>query len=81
MATEHPPYSFCEPTGASGYGLWHIRKVTEAGQKVGGGIDTPSLCEHVKARDGWDLNVPMTLHHLTKNACKECLEAYQAQNS
>ena len=68
------PYAFCESTFATPLGKWHIRKVTEAGLKLGGGIDTPSLCGHVK--EGWDLSVPLTEHHL-EHACPRCVEAYR----
>ena len=33
---------------------WHIRQLTEAGKKMGGGIDTPSLCG--RKQNGWDVN-------------------------
>ena len=44
---------------------------------MGGGIDTPSLCGHVKRREGWDLEVGLTEHHLTNNCCAECLKRYR----
>jgi len=74
---EIPPYSFCEPVWASGLGLWCLRKTTNIGLKLGGGVDTPSLCGRVAVSKGWDLNVRLSEHHLEKNTCKKCLEAYR----
>jgi hypothetical protein len=71
-----PRYSFCESVFASGYSLWHIRELTDSGQFLGGGIDTPSLCGHVKADGGWDLAVDLTDFHLENNTCKQCLSIY-----
>ena len=54
-------YSFCE--SSTGLGPWHIRRLTKAGRKPGGGIDTPSLCGSVRPRGdrggwgGWDIKV------------------------
>jgi hypothetical protein len=62
--------SFCESVAATGRGKWHLRYLTDAGPKYGGGIDTPSLCGHVK--DGWDLEVEITQFHLEHNTCEEC---------
>jgi hypothetical protein len=45
-----------------------------------GGVDTPSLCGHVKPeRGGWDVNVKITEHHLS-HACPKCVEAYRKLN-
>lgn len=67
------PYSFCETATAGPRSKWHIRQLTEVGQKFGGGADTPSLC----GRDvAWDLEVRLTLHHLQNNACPKCAERY-----
>jgi len=74
---EKPPFTLCEPVWASGLGLWHIRKTTEAGPKFGGGVDTPSLCERVPVGQGWDLEVRINEHQLTKNTCKACLDLYR----
>lgn len=74
---EKPEYSFCESVMAGPRSHWHIRKLTKNGQKFGGGIDTDSLCGCLKSEvGGWDLDVPMTNHHLEKSACKECAELY-----
>jgi hypothetical protein len=47
-------YSFCETLTAF---VWHIRRLTDAGQKFGGGADTESLCG---ADVRWDLQAPVT---------------------
>jgi hypothetical protein len=70
---EKPPYAFCE--SVTGIGPWHIRKLGPAGLKLGGGIDTPSLCgrlrplgDHTAERlggGGWDLEVRITPGQLT----------------
>jgi len=74
---EKPPFTFCEPVWASGLGLWHIRQPSDVGPKFGGGIDTPSLCGRVPVPQGWDLEVRISEHHLTKNTCAVCLEKYR----
>jgi hypothetical protein len=85
-----PRYSFCESVHATGLGPWHLRKLTAAGQKLGGGIDTASLCDHVRPQGqlggdknlrgggGWDLAVEITPHHLT-HACPRCVAIYQSR--
>ena len=70
MSTE---YSFCESIHATSTSPWHIRRLTDAGRKPGGGIDTKSLCGHVER--GWDLNVKITSHHL-EHACPRCMMHY-----
>jgi hypothetical protein len=71
-------FSFCESVHARPRSLWHIRKLTEKGKKLGGGIDTPSLCERVK--QGWDLEVDINEFHLENNTCKECLRVYRMKH-
>lgn len=70
-----PKFSFCESIHASSYSPWHLRKLTAVGKKIGGGIDTPSLCGIVER--GWDLEVEITEFHLDKNTCLNCLRAYK----
>lgn len=67
--------SYCESVYASGVTRWHIRALTEVGQKLGGGIDTHSLCGLVKI--GWDLKVPVTEDRVTniEITCPECARA------
>lgn len=68
-------YSFCESVTATSFSPWHIRKLTDAGRKLTGGIDTDSLCERVKAScGGWDLRVEITKSQLSgTHICKTCL--------
>jgi hypothetical protein len=69
--------SFCESVYASSMSRWHIRELTEVGLKLGGGIDTPSLCRRVLAPKGWDLQVPVTEERVTNlgTTCPECARA------
>jgi hypothetical protein len=71
--TPQAEFSFCETVTASGSSPWHIRPLTPAGQKLGGGADSPALCGRVV---GWDLVVPITEYRL-KHCCKRCVELYQ----
>lgn len=75
-------YSFCESVFATPWSRWHIRKLTDEGQKFGGGIDTPSLCGKIgpPKSNGWDINVHMTEHHLS-NCCSECQEIFEKETS
>jgi hypothetical protein len=68
-------YSFCESVTASSSSPWHIRRLTDVGRKLGGDIDTGSLCGLVKAHYGWDLSADINTdgdHHL----CRACVMAY-----
>jgi hypothetical protein len=72
-------FSFCEPVTASSRSFWHIRKLSEAGRKLGGGADTPSLCGRVVC---WDLEA--SVEKLANNPdtifiCPRCLEAYKKE--
>ena len=68
-------FSFCESVYAGPLAPWHIRKLTKVGKKLGGGIDTPSLCGRVKR--GWDLEVEINEFHLDSNACPDCRNEYR----
>lgn len=71
-------YSFCESALAISNYPWHIRCLTSAGPKWGGGIDTEGLCGKPDLKwGGWDINVPLTKERLEKVACKKCLEIYE----
>lgn len=65
--------SFCESVTASGRSPWHLRWLDVAGPKFGGGVTTPSLCGHVRARYGWDLEVAITPINI-QIACGRCLD-------
>lgn len=72
-------HSLCESVHASGRSPWHIRE--NAGPlKLGGGIDTNSLCGLVRA--GWDLagHVETYVTKTTSQSfmCSACVDAYQA---
>ena len=62
-------FSYCESIAATATSTWHIRKLTSKGRKLGGGIDTPSLCGRVTS--GWDLAVPIGTAP-GKHICCEC---------
>jgi len=70
-----PTHAFCETMTAGAFAPWHIRKLTTAGRKLGGGSDTPALCGRKVA---WDLSVEITPHHLT-HCCLECRQKYEAE--
>lgn len=67
-------YSFCESVHASSMSPWHIRQLVDC-KKLGGGIDSSSLCGFVKSGWGWDLEVEITKHHLS-HACPRCVAVY-----
>jgi hypothetical protein len=51
-------YSFCESVTASALSPHHIRKLTDVGLKLGGGVDTPTLCgKDIHITNGWDTSV------------------------
>jgi len=66
-------HSFCESVYATPYSRWHIRKLTKAGKKYGGGADSFALCGR---RVDWDMEVELTDFHLKNNSCQECLKIY-----
>lgn len=71
-------WSYCEPSVAGPLAPWCIRRLTEAGRKLGGGIDTPSLCGRVKPPYGWDIPVPVDVIEAFMRSrppvCKRCLD-------
>jgi hypothetical protein len=74
-------FSFCESSLAGPLAPWHIRRLTSVGRKSGGGIDTPSLCGHVKpfatgGQGGWDLDFEIEERHLM-HACRSCVAKYR----
>lgn len=70
-------YAFCEAVTAGSQSRWHIRPLTKVGLKLGGGVDTPSLCGHVKPPYGWDLYVKIDEEHHLPYACPECVKLYR----
>lgn len=71
-------YSFCESSWAGPNAPWHLRQLSEVGRKLGGGADTVALCGREVS---WDLEVELTEHHLSKNTCAVCLEAFRANTN
>lgn len=64
-------YSFCETIAAY---RWHIRPLTAAGQKFGGGADTRALC---KAFVEWDIDVGLSATALEGSGiCSLCRRAF-----
>ena len=72
-------YSFCESVHATGATASCIRPLTEAGRKLGGGIDTPSLCGRVQPPNGWDLAYGITPERIAhpRVTCKRCADLYE----
>ena len=66
-------YSYCESVVAGPRSPWHIRQLTEQGQKFGGGADTSALCGRVVS---WDLQVPIAPQNI-HFACKECRRLHE----
>lgn len=67
-------FSFCETVTASGTTPWHIRRLTQAGQFLGGGADTLALCGRSVS---WDIRIPIKPDHLhAKMVCLACRERF-----
>jgi len=77
MKNQNQSYSFCETATAGPLARWHIRPLTPAGRKLGGGADTQALCKRVVA---WDLTIEITNHHLT-HCCPPCASIFREQQS
>ena len=69
------PFRFCEPSWVGTSPPWHIRRLSEAGEKLGGGADTPALCGLYLNR-GWDLKVKITEGHL-EHSCAACVAEFR----
>jgi hypothetical protein len=80
-------FAYCEPVTGTGLDTWHIRRLTDAGRMLHGGIDTPTLCG--RTWQGWDLEADVTIDSATTGArtinhggmrdvCKACAEALPA---
>ena len=65
-------YSYCE--SYTGTGRWHIRQLTASGKKLGGNIDTDSLCGGLKAASGWDISAKLIRGDYDRDACAKCVE-------
>jgi len=76
--TNKPKYSFCEHAHATPWSKWHIRRLTAAGLKLGGGADTPALCGRTVA---WDLSQLATgrVDADHEFVCGKCAEIYRSE--
>lgn len=70
-------YSYCEPVWAAPLASWCIRPLTDAGRKLGGGVDTESLCGRVSVEQGWDLPYPVEADK--PGICKICEKLWTAE--
>jgi len=77
VPADNTGYSFCESIHAGAYTPWHIRKLSEAGRKLGGGVDTTTLCGITM--QGWDRKVEIS-NRLLKTACVKCVGEYERLN-
>lgn len=69
-------YCFCESVSATSLSPWCIRKITKAGTRPGGNIDTDSLCGRVRSPMGWDVNCFFDVEiDIVCRKCKEILES------
>lgn len=80
------PYAFCESITAGSQSRWHIRPLTKAGRKTGGGIDTAGLCGRPQVRLGWDIATwDVTEESLAKlgadGVCPACAAAWKEQQA
>lgn len=64
-------YSYCETGNGLSRRSWHIRKLSKAGPKYGGGADTPTLCGRVQVR--WDITCEISE---SIEICPKCTELY-----
>ncbi len=75
--SNEPQYSYMEFVTAGSRSRWHVRKLTDKGQKFGGGIDTTPLCGRTYPNgdriNGWDLRVELDRRH-DDHTCQSCLE-------
>lgn len=68
MTDPTPMYAYCEPALGPTFRTFHIRRLTDAGLKPGGGIDSPPLCGRELAGGGWDIPEPVVLAQAAENA-------------
>jgi hypothetical protein len=75
-STLNDQYSFCEPSHAGPLARWCVRPLTEKGRKLGGGVDTPSLCGRVDPAKGggWDLSAKCEVSADHPHMCPRCRE-------
>ena len=75
--TLNETYSFCEPVWVSTPAPWCVRPLTAKGRKLGGGVDTKSLCGRVDPAKGggWDLSEECVVSIGHSHMCKRCKAA------
>jgi len=78
-------FSFCEPVWATPTSRIHIRE-HEGERKVGGGINTPTLCGRMM-NYGWDLEGEVTVERIdarlaaeTGPTCPDCALAWKIRH-
>lgn len=74
LLTLNEQYSFCEPVWVGSAAPWCVRRLTAKGRKVGGGVDTPSLCGRVDPANGggWDLSAECRVSLDHPHMCARC---------
>lgn len=81
--TDLSKYAYCEPTCAGSLAPYCIRRLTAAGPKYSGGVDSDSLCGRVSARNfgGWDIerlvhadDFEVSTHRNRMMVCQRCVE-------
>lgn len=71
-------YSYCETVTAGSASPWHIRKLSAAGRKLGGGADALALCG---IKVAWDMNVDPIDGRYVNGVCAKCEQAYQEESA
>jgi hypothetical protein len=73
-------YSFCEPVWVATAAPWCVRRLTDKGRKVSGGVDTPSLCGRVDPTKGggWDLSAACQVSLEHSHMCARCRTKLEA---
>jgi hypothetical protein len=81
MAKVALKFYLCASDTATSQSFWHIRPACFE-KKLGGGIETGSMCGRVKAQHGWDLKTDLEEHVKLGSSryylCPRCLDIYEA---
>jgi len=74
VTTLNERYSFCEPVWVASAAPWCVRPLTEQGRKLGGGVDTASLCGRVDPAKGggWDISAESVVALDHPGMCQRC---------
>jgi hypothetical protein len=78
VRTDLDQYTYCEPPNVAANRPRCIRRMTNTGRHLFGGIDTESLCGRVKPLDvggfgGHDFSMPVEQMMEPREVCKACL--------